>query len=174
LIGLGKKKHQVYVIDFGLAKKYKDSKTGMHIPYKDGKSLTGTARYASVYTHLGIEQSRRDDLEALGYVLMYLNRGDLPWQGQRAKTKKEKYQKIMEKKMSTSIADLCKGYPEEFNSYFDYCKVLQFDEKPDYIYLKSLIKNVVDRYDIEYDYMYDWLFISNKEEDEKIKKEEGI
>ncbi len=80
LMGLGKKSHMVHIIDFGLAKRYRDSKTHQHIQYKENKNLTGTARYASVNAHLGIEQSRRDDLESIGYVLVYLANGTLPWQ----------------------------------------------------------------------------------------------
>ncbi len=157
LIGAGKKQHQVFVIDFGLAKRYRDIKTGDHIPYRDGKSLTGTARYASVNTHIGIEQSRRDDLESLGYILMYFNKGNLPWQGLRAKNKQEKYDAIKEKKLTTSIEALCHGFPEEFASYLTACRKLQFDEKPDYGVLRKLFKDLFIRKGYEYDYIYDWL-----------------
>ncbi|GAB4843114.1 Casein kinase 1-like protein 10 [Ancistrocladus abbreviatus] len=145
LMGLGRKANQVYVIDFGLAKKYRDLQTHKHIPYRENKNLTGTARYASVNTHLGIEQSRRDDLESLGYVLMYFLRGSLPWQGLKAGTKKQKYDKISEKKMLTPIEVLCKNYPSEFTSYFHYCRSLRFDDKPDYSYLKRLFRDLFIR-----------------------------
>ena len=81
------------------------------IPYRENKNLTGTARYASINAHLGIEQSRRDDLEAIGYVIVYLLKGYLPWQGIKANNKQEKYHKIMEKKMTTPVEILCKGLP---------------------------------------------------------------
>ncbi len=79
LIGIGKRASLVHLIDFGLAKRYRDAKTHQHIPYRNNKSLTGTARYASVNAHLGIEQSRRDDLESIGYLMLYFLRGSLPW-----------------------------------------------------------------------------------------------
>lgn len=120
LMGLGKNQHIVYVIDFGLAKRYKDPRTGDHIPYRDGKSLTGTARYASANTHLGIEQGRRDDLESIGFVLIYFLKGKLPWQGIPAKTKKSKYDRIKEKKISTTVDELCKSIPKEFAKYLQY------------------------------------------------------
>ena len=101
----------VYMIDFGLAKRFRDSKTKQHIPYRDDKGLTGTARYTSVSTHLGVEQSRRDDIEALAYIFVYFMKGTLPWQGLRAYSKKEKYDKIMEVKMSTPPELLCRGVP---------------------------------------------------------------
>ncbi|KAH8873949.1 Casein kinase I isoform delta-A [Schistosoma japonicum] len=110
-MGLGKRGNLVYLIDFGLAKKYRDSRTRQHIPYRENKNLTGTARYASINTHLGIEQARRDDMESLGYVLMYFLRGSLPWQGLKAGTKRQKYERISEKKMQTPVEVLCEGYP---------------------------------------------------------------
>ena len=93
-IGVNKNSHRVFLIDFGLAKKFMSS-DGKHIKYKDGKSLTGTARYASINTHIGIEQSRRDDMEGLGYVFMYFLKGKLPWQGLPTKGGvNEKYEQI--------------------------------------------------------------------------------
>lgn len=156
LIGLGRKANLCYVIDFGLAKKYRDPKTHQHIPYNENRNLTGTARYASINTHLGIEQSRRDDLESLGFVLMYFVRGSLPWQGLKAITKKEKYDRISEKKMSTPIEVLCKGHPAEFATYLNYCRSLRFDDKPDYSYLRRLFRDLFYREGFHPDFVYDW------------------
>ncbi len=157
MIGIGKKQHLIYLIDYGLAKRYRDPKAGIHIPYKEGKSLTGTARYASLNTHLGIEQSRRDDLEAIGLALMYFNRGSLPWQGLRTHTKQEKYDKIKEIKVSTTVEALCKGFPEEFATYLDYCRKLAFEEKPDYTLLRNMFKELFVKKGYECDYLYDWV-----------------
>merc|ERR1712194_238068 len=160
LIGLGKKANQVNIIDSGLAKKYRDPKTQMHIPYREGKNLTGTARYASVNTHLGIEQGRRDDLEAVGYVLMYFNRGSLPWQGLKAGSKQEKYEKIMENKMSTPVEELCKHFPAEFVTYMNYCCSLRFEDRPDYPYLRRLLKDLFFRKGYQYDFIFDWTILN--------------
>lgn len=157
LIGTGKKKNMVYIIDFGLAKFYRDAKNGIHIPFRDGKSLTGTARYASINTHLGIEQSRRDDLESLGYVLLYFLRGELPWQGLKAKTMKEKYDRIMEKKISTPVEVLCKGFPEEFQVFILYTRDLKFEDRPDYGFLKKILKTIMDSNKIDLDSNFDWI-----------------
>ncbi|KAF8304838.1 casein kinase [Trypanosoma cruzi cruzi] len=156
LMGTGKKGHHVYVVDFGLAKKYRDPRTHQHIPYKEGKSLTGTARYCSINTHLGIEQSRRDDLEGIGYILMYFLRGSLPWQGLKAHTKQEKYSRISERKQTTPVETLCKGFPAEFAAYLNYTRSLRFEDKPDYSYLKRLFRELFIREGYHVDYVFDW------------------
>jgi serine/threonine protein kinase len=156
LMGLAKKGNLVYIIDFGLAKKFRDPRTHQHIAYRENKNLTGTARYASINTHMGVEQSRRDDLESLGYVFMYFNRGSLPWQGLKAQTKRQKYERISEKKMATGVEELCKGFPIEFSNYLGYCRSLRFDDRPDYQYLRQLFRNLFHRQGFTYDYMFDW------------------
>ena len=168
LMGTGKNKNLVYAIDFGLAKKYRDSKTGLHIPYREGKSLTGTARYASVSTHKGIEQARRDDLESVGYIMAYFLRGNLPWQGLKAKNMKEKYEKIKEKKINTDLGDLCLGFPGEIAQFIKYTREINFEDKPDYNYLRQLIKTMADNEKIIFDYEWDWKI---KKSAEKAKEE---
>ena len=142
LIGRGNKKSIVYLCDFGLAKRFRDKKTGMHIPYKEDKKFTGTACYASVYTHLGSEQSRRDDLESLAYILIYFSKGTLPWKGIKTKNKSEKQSKILSKKINTRIEDLCSGLPEELSKFLQSIRDLQFDEKPDYDFLRDLLNKM--------------------------------
>ncbi|XP_071946822.1 casein kinase I-like [Antedon mediterranea] len=162
LMGIGRHCNQLFMIDFGLAKKYRDSRTRQHIPYREDKNLTGTARYASINAHLGIEQSRRDDMESLGYVLMYFNIGVLPWQGLKAATKKQKYDRISEKKMSTSPDTLCKGFPAEFAMYLKYCRGLRFEESPDYMYLRQLFRILFRTLNHQYDYTFDWTMLKQK------------
>ena len=157
LIGQGRRANIIYIIDFGLAKRYRHPKTHQHIRYREHKHLTGTPRYASVNNHLGIEQSRRDDLESLGFVLLYFLRGQLPWQGLRAANKKQKYQRILEKKMSTPFKLLCKGFPREFCTYLEYCRTMSFDDKPNYAYLKKLFRDVFVREKFIDDGEYDWI-----------------
>ncbi|KAH8827062.1 CK1/CK1/CK1-G protein kinase [Flagelloscypha sp. PMI_526] len=150
----------IHVVDFGMAKQYRDPKTKQHIPYRERKSLSGTARYMSINTHLGREQSRRDDLESLGHVFMYFLRGSLPWQGLKAATNKQKYEKIGEKKQTTPIKELCDGFPEEFGIYLNYVRKLGFEETPDYDFLRDLFGKVLKvNGDIE-DGVYDWNLIN--------------
>ncbi|KIK62472.1 hypothetical protein GYMLUDRAFT_164614 [Collybiopsis luxurians FD-317 M1] len=162
LIGVpgSKNANTIYIIDFGMAKHYRDPKTKVHIPYRERKSLSGTARYMSINTHLGREQSRRDDLESLGHVFMYFLRGGLPWQGLRAATNKQKYEKIGEKKQTTPISELCDGFPEEFAIYMNYVRKLGFEETPDYDFLRELFTKVLKTLDEEDDGVYDWMLLN--------------
>lgn len=155
LMGAKNKCHKLYLVDFGLAKKF-IGKDGKHIPYKENKNLTGTARYASVNTHLGIEQARRDDLESIGYVVMYFLRGSLPWMNLKPGVRDDKYEKIMEKKIATSPETLCKGYPIEFCNFLTYCRALRFEDKPDYGYLRVLFRSLMGKNGLEYDGIFDW------------------
>ncbi len=173
LMGLYKNKSIVYICDFGLCKKFRDQ-NGKHIPYKDGKSLTGTARYASINSHLGIEQSRRDDLESLAYSLIYFSRGSLPWMGIKAKNKAEKYEKILKEKIKSTISSLCEKLPNEFVDFLHYIKELQFEDRPNYQYLKILLGKMYDKNNFEYDMVFDFTDILIKKENIEKEQEKEI
>eukprot|EP00919_Chromeraceae_sp_WS-2016_P064215 GHVR01151953.1.p1 GENE.GHVR01151953.1~~GHVR01151953.1.p1 ORF type:complete len:276 (+),score=9.03 GHVR01151953.1:355-1182(+) len=168
-VGLNKTSNKIFILDFGLAKRYVQ-RDGRHIPYREGKNLTGTARYASINTHLGIEQACRDDMESIGYVAMYFLRGMLPWQGLKANNKRDKYERIKEKKLTTSIEVLCKGYPVEFTKYLSQTRNLRFDERPNYGTMRAMFKELFQRNGYKYDYQYDWVILAEKKD--KVEKRE--
>ena len=156
VMGAKENNDRLYLLDFGLAKKYRSSRTLIQYPYIKKKKLTGTARYASIHALEAYEQSRRDDLESVGYVLMYFLRGELPWQGLRVKSKEDRYKNILDKKKETSSEELCKNFPNEFYKYVSYTRKLQYEENPDYDMLKELFLNVVKKIKEKMDYIYDW------------------
>ena len=149
---------KLYLLDFGLAKQYRSAKTLKQKEMQKNKRLTGTARYASINALKGYDQSRRDDLESVAYVLAYLLRGNLPWQGIIGKTKEEKYAKILYKKQNITSEQLFIGFPAGFITYIDYCKNLGYEEDPKYEFLINLFKNIIlNELKEEIDYKYDWM-----------------
>ena len=157
LMGIEENNKTIYVIDFGLAKRYK-AKNGFHIPYRDGKNLTGTIRYASCNTHLGIEQSRRDDLESITYCLVYFLKKKLPWMGLKSKSDKERFKKVKEMKLNCTIDDICENIPKEFGAMIQYSRDLRFDEKPDYHVYEKLFQKIAKDNNFSYDDDdFDWL-----------------
>ena len=158
VMGREEKSKYVYLLDFGLAKKYRSSKTKVQNPMIKHAKLTGTARYASINALDGWEQSRRDDLESFGYVLAYLYKGGLPWMGIHAKTKEEKYSKILDIKRNMETEQLLKQGPQELIDYLNYCKSLYYEEEPDYDYLTRLFKDlIIKNLKENIDYKFDWV-----------------
>lgn len=154
LIGY-KCKHKIYLSDFGLSKEY-IKKNGDHMSESFNHSIIGTARYSSINMHLGIEPSRRDDLESIGYMLIYFVKGRLPWQGLvKRKNKDDLFEKIGNSKLSTSLTELCSGLPHCFIHYLEYCRNLKFDEKPDYNYLIKLFLSTIKEY--KFTREYEWM-----------------
>jgi casein kinase I family protein HRR25 len=156
LLGLGSAADQLHIIDFGLAKGWRDSK-GKHIPFRDGKSLTGTARYCSIPTHKGHEQGRRDDMESVAYVMLYFLKGRLPWQGIKVTSKRRKYAEILKRKETTHDADLCGDLPDEFRQILEYTRKLGFEDTPDYVWMRSCLEAVMTREKWERDGLCDWV-----------------
>jgi len=150
------KEHIVHLVDFGLAKSYVDVRTKRHIPYREGVSPSGTMRYMSVNAHLCCEQSRRDDMEALGYLFIYFMKGKLPWSGIKVRTEEERFSKVGQIKKKTPPELLCKGMPEEFPNYLKAVKKLRFDETPPYKALKKPFEDLMSRKGLSNDNVFDW------------------
>ncbi len=157
-LAMGRKEFNgtLYIIDFGLAKKFRSSRTLKQFPLIKRHSLTGTARYASINALQGYEQSRRDDLESAMYVLMFFLRGNLPWQNIKIKGKHDKYLKICNKKKEISSKELGKNFPSEFAELLEYFKNLGYTEDPDYEMCLKKMLNVLERENATFDYVYDW------------------
>ena len=168
LIGTGKKKSRIFLIDFGLSKTYLDTEQN-HVEYRTDRNFTGSFRYSSIRNHKGIEQSRRDDLESIGYMLIFFLKGKLPWQGLRGSTKSKRSENIFNTKNSTSLSELCKGIPREFHLYMKYCRVLRFLQKPDYNLLRNLFIVLFNNKKYTLDYVYDWNIVA-KEKKKQLNK----
>lgn len=160
LIGTAANRQYIYMIDFGLTKRYKNEQN-VHTKMSTGKKLVGTARYASINSHNGIELSRRDDLESLLYLMVYFMKGCLPWQGLPGRTREEKYEIIKQRKISTTPRALCANMPIEFVYFLDHVRSLEFKEKPNYKYLRSLLTTLFDSNSYHMDYLYDWVKVSH-------------
>ena len=156
MTGRGTNEKKIYIIDFGLAKKFYSVSKGQHIKFITGKHLIGTARYCGRNAHRGFEQGRRDDIESIGYVLMYFLLGQLPWQGLKVKKNEDQFEKIAQKKYTTSFEELTAGQPEEFLLYFKHVDNLEFEDKPNYVYLIGLFQNIIDRFCKDCFYDFDW------------------
>jgi serine/threonine protein kinase len=152
LIGYNGKSDRIYMLDFGLSKQYIEK--NKHIGIATEKSLVGTARYASINVHMGIEASRRDDLESVGYMLLYFLKGKLPWQGLKHSKNVNLITLIGEVKMYTNFEDFCEGIPKCFYDYVMYCRKLRFQEKPNYKYLKNLFLDESKELNCEMKYIW--------------------
>ncbi|KAM0668178.1 hypothetical protein ACQRIU_001740 [Beauveria bassiana] len=153
LMGAGVKGNILYTIDFGLSRERYERDRFRSL---EGRSFGGTARYASINNHNGLEQSWCDDLESLGYVLIYCANGWLPWQGFKTDSDKQKNEKIKERKMAISAAELCEGLPSEFAQYIDLVRGLEYDDKPDYGHLRRLFAGLFKERGFKHDNVYDW------------------
>ena len=155
-MGLGSNYKYLYILDFGLSRKYRSKTTKKHIEFTKDNPLVGNARYSSINALEGGTISRRDDLESIGYLIIYLILGKLPWQGIIGNNREDKFYKILSVKKNTTPEELCKGLPPQFVQYIKYTRNLEFEADPDYNYLKNLFLSVLKSENHEFDYYYDW------------------
>eukprot|EP01062_Namystynia_karyoxenos_P075129 TRINITY_DN7230_c0_g2_i1.p2 TRINITY_DN7230_c0_g2~~TRINITY_DN7230_c0_g2_i1.p2 ORF type:complete len:311 (+),score=95.82 TRINITY_DN7230_c0_g2_i1:97-1029(+) len=144
LFGIGKNSKRVYLIDFGLSQNFRDNKAH-HVAYDDKVGFSGTPDFASLRSHTGVRQTRRDDLESLGYVIIYLIRGSLPWQGLQGSTDQEVFEKVRRCKEMTTVEELCQGCPKELSAFLHYVRTLPYNAEPDYARLRNLLQSALQQ-----------------------------
>lgn len=166
-MGIGENSQNVYMVDFGLCKRYRDANTKLLVPYKQATSMVGTIRYSSINAHLGIDQSRRDDLQCVCYLLIYFLKGELPWQKIPLENKFEKDHMMMSCKLKMTARELCEGLPSEIENIFQYIKSLNFYQEPDYHYILSELSFVLEHECGPFHFTYDW---ESLEREEKLMK----
>ncbi|PCH40612.1 kinase-like protein [Wolfiporia cocos MD-104 SS10] len=155
-MGLVEEYKRLHLLDMGLCKLYLDPLTGKHMPFREGRGGIGTPRYASHNIHFGLEPSRRDDVEGIGILLLYLLHGRLPWQGICAPDIPTKLLRVGQMKRGKPFEDLLTQSPAFFGPFFEHCRSLAFEEKPDYAYLRTLLQQTMEERGWEYDWEYDW------------------
>lgn len=165
VMGVGERSNQAYIIDFGLAKQYRDSQTHHHIPCEEHYSLVGTIAFASINNHLGLAPSRRDDLESLAYVLLYFLRGSLPWYGDPSKKNPKQPAAILRKKLGALADHMFDSLPGEFTTFLSYTRALGFDEEPDYTYIRTLFRDLLIREGYLNDCVFDWCVEATDQKD---------
>jgi serine/threonine protein kinase len=158
MIGLDEPE-KIFLADMGLCKPFRDPDSQIHIPFSDKRKIFGTMRFMSRNMHKRYELSRRDDLESIGFVLLYFFLGKLPWQNMRAADTTDKYEKIGLRKQKITVRALCKNAPDAFHDYMHYCRSLDFDAEPNYEYLKGLFKTCATDMGVDMDDLtgFDWL-----------------
>jgi casein kinase 1 len=176
LIGHGKKQNIVYLIDFGLSKRYRCPKTNQHNPNKLKGGVVGTPRYISLNAHKAFEQSRRDDLESIGLMLVYFfNKGKLPWmRAEKIEDGKRSREQQLNIKESTDMDSLCENMPTCMYSYMTYCRSLKFEQKPDYKFLKGLFDTAYNDYNFPHDFVFEWQIYKENMLERKLKEERDL
>ena len=162
----------IYLIDFGISRKYRSSKTGKHIQFSLTGTAIGTIKFLSYNANRGVEQTRRDDMISVGYMLINLSGTKLPWEHLNIKDKngKKNHAKILELKKLLKPEDICKGLPDELTEYIRYCYNLNFEQKPDYEYLRGLFKNLLIRLQCKNYLDFSWLNKINFNKERENKK----
>ena len=157
LLGLRDDRNIVHIVDFGLSERFYDTTLRRHKAYREGCTVYGTPYFSSLNADCGCEQGRRDDIESLGYTLVYLAKGTLPWIGLKSLGPRESWHKrVCDMKANMPLAELCEGLPSEFSTILTHARSLKFTDKPNYAFLQEILARRFAKLGYAADNVYDW------------------